>query len=289
MKKLIASLLCLFAVLTKGQSTTSLRLDTFEHHYFFNLSASTYNKLIIFLHGGVSNPYFKQHVGNISANYLVENNKQFIDMASQHHFDLIMPIVNDSLNWLTQPQKAFIIIDKYLQSIGKKYDEIYISGFSDGGTGSYKIFYMHPDYFKGLIVFNGYPQHAIFYKKVDYTAVKHKTIIFLSSKEDKTIPYEFLLTEYHTQKLINANTYFYLAEGGHRFSNFHHEYLVNVFMILNHQVNNTMVEPHHGFVKNDVMITHYPFRKKIVRKYNFGRVTYEENQRQLKMLKSKNR
>src|SRR5690606_15434799 len=136
------------------------------------------------------------------------------------NFDLIIPITNDSLNWLNHPQESFIILKEYIKSLGKKYDEIYISGFSDGGTGSYKIFYKNPEHFDGLIIFNGYPQHSNHFKNVNYTSIENKKVIFMSTLKDKIIPYEFLLSEYCAQKKENADTYFYLAKGGHSFRNY---------------------------------------------------------------------
>ena len=66
-------------------------------------------------------------------------------------FDIFIPIKNDSLNWIDNYEYCFEKFKLFVDSCKKVYSEIYISGFSDGGTGSYRIFYNHPDYFKGLI------------------------------------------------------------------------------------------------------------------------------------------
>jgi predicted peptidase len=268
-----------------AQHSSDTLLDVFNNNRFYNISDSSNNKLILFLHGGLDNPYFKQSYDKISLNYLIENNNSFIKQASGNNFDLIIPITNDSLNWLKQPQESFKVLNEYIKSITKQYEEIYISGFSDGGTGSYKIFYNNPDYFSGLVVFNGYPQHSNFNKNVDYSSVDSQKVIFFSTLKDKNIPYEFLLTEYCSQKKENADTYFYLANGGHSFRSYGEKDLSELFLILTDKTSNDKTEPIQGYIKNDQLITIYPFRKKIVKKYNFGRDTYEENVEQQKAYK----
>src|SRR5690606_23644255 len=104
------------------------------------------------------------------------------------------------------------------------------------GTGSFKIFYNNPEYFNGLVVFNGYPQHANFYKNADYSSVNHQKVVFFGTFKDKRIPYEFMLTEYCKQKSENADTYFYLANGNHSFNSYKKQDLNELFGILNGQV-----------------------------------------------------
>lgn len=249
---------------------------------FYTISDSSNHKLILFLHGGVTNPWFKQPQNQISLNFLIENNDDFIKQVIDSNFDLIIPITNDSLNWLNNPKESFNSLNEYIKTINKHYDEIYISGFSDGGTGSYKIFHENPEYFDGLIIFNGYPQHLNYFKNVNHSKIKNKKIIFVSTLKDKIIPFEFLLYEYCQQKKENANTYIYLAKGGHSFNSYGEKDFKEIFDILTNKVTNNKTEPIQGFVKNDQPITMYPFRKRIVKKYNFGEEIYEENVKQLK-------
>ncbi len=268
----------LFNGMVRGQTDTML--VTFKSNKLYVISNDTNNKLIIFLHGGVRNPYFKQASGKVTVNYLLENNTDFQRQGFKNGFDFLMPITNDSLNWLVEPQKVFSFLKDYIKSTAKNYNEIFISGFSDGGTGSYKIFYSNPEYFNGLIVFNGYPQHSNYNKKVVYSTITNKKILFFSTYKDKVIPYEFLLTEYCKQKQVNANTYFYLAKGKHSFYSYSEKDLEEVFKILKGTVNNKETIPIQGYLSNDQIITPYPFRKKIVKKYHYGKEIYVANRLQ---------
>lgn len=255
---------------------------------FYHLKYETNSNIMIFLHGGVNNPIFNDSAKtNITLNLLLEGNSTFIPTALENGFDIIVPITNQRMNWLENPQYCQKTITSYLDSINSPYNSRYISGFSDGGTGSYKIFYDTPDYYNGLIVFNGYPQHKNFNQTVKYAEVKNKKIAFFSTFDDNTIPYEFLLTEYCKQKKINPNTFLYIKEGAHSFSAYTKADATICFQILASDIDNTKTESIHGFISNDEVMAFYPYRKKIWRKYGYGKAYYHENQQQKKRYKSK--
>ena len=271
----------------------SQEIDTnkfvFKNSMFFKITKNNNKNLIIYLHGGVNNPYFKQNYNDIELNYVVENNSSFIQSALKNGYDLLIPVTNDTLNWLINSDKCLNIFKELLDTIPQKYSELYISGMSDGGTGSYQMFYNYNDFFNGLIVFNGYPQYNNFYKSVDYSKILNKKILFLSTKSDKRIFYEFLLTEYCNQKKYNADTYFYLISGEHTFSAYQKKDFEMIFDILKTNNDNTLKIPVQGFIRNDKLIEFYPYRKKVLKKYGYGREYFLENKRQKKKIdKDKN-
>lgn len=272
----------LFIICFVSLNVFSQKTESVDGNSFYLISENANEKTIIFLHGGVNNPYFDQPADKISLDYIVENNQEFLTQASINGFNVIIPITNDSLNWLENPKQTFIELKKMVVQSSVDSREIYISGFSDGGTGSFKIFYQNPDYFDGLIVFNGYPQHKNFYKTIDYKKVENKKILFFSTDKDKVIPYEFLLTEYCSQKKNNPNTFIYLSSGDHSFANYTKDDIEKLFDILSGKNENKLSEPIQGFIENDKLMILYPFRKKIVRKFGFGKETYQENRRQQK-------
>lgn len=274
-----------FLICFLSQILFSQELETIEGNSFYRISKKTNEKTIIFLHGGVNNPIFEQSADKIAIDYLIENNQEFLTQASTNGFNVLIPITNDSLNWLENPEKTYTVLKKMLAQCSLDSQQIYISGFSDGGTGSFKIFYQNPDYFEGLIVFNGYPQHKNFYKTVEYDPIENKKILFFSTDKDEVIPYEFLLTEYCLQKQTNPNTFIYLSSGDHRFSNYTKEDIEKLFDILKGKNQNKLSEPIQGFIENDKLLKLYPFRKKIVRKFGFGKETFQENLRQQKKYK----
>ncbi|QNR25173.1 hypothetical protein [Croceimicrobium hydrocarbonivorans] len=265
-----------------GQNQLKPELKTIGNNSFFEISNDSNSKLLVFLHGGLNNPYFRRSADSIDFDYLIEANTEFVNQSVINGFDLIVAISKDSLNWLQNPKTSLKILKEILNQSGKENREIYIAGFSDGGTGSFKMFYSDPDYFAGLIVFNGYPQHKNFNKTVNYQSIENKKILFFSTYKDKVIPYEFLIDAYCAQKKSNSNTFIYLASGDHSFSSYDRDDLKEVFEILLDQNSNTEKIPIQGFIKNDKVITLYPFRKKILRQFGFGKELYEANRKQEK-------
>ena len=272
----------LFLIYFLSQNVFSQEIETIEGSSVYIISEDKNEKTIIFLHGGVNNPIFEQPADNIPLDYIIENNQDFLTQASINGFNVIIPITNDSLNWLENPQETFIELKRIVAYSGIDSQEIYISGFSDGGTGSFKIFYQNPNYFEGLIVFSGYPQHKNFYKSVNYDRIENKKVLFFGTDKDKVIPYEFLLTEYCLQKQSNPNTFIYLSSGDHSFANYTKEDIKYVFDILTGKNENKETKPIQGFIENDKLVKLYPFRKKIIRNFGFGQETYQDNRRQQK-------
>lgn len=283
--KIITLGVLLFLNLNLLAQTKNIDTLKINDHLFYYISNKNNTSLIIFLHGGVKNPIFEKSNQIPDLEYLLEENTSFINEAINNNFNLLIPITNDSLNWLTNSLYIFKTIDKLIQQQGKEYQLKYIAGFSDGGTGSFKIFYQNIPFFDGLIVFNGYPQHNNFYQKVNYSKVKDKKIVFFATSKDKTIPYEFLLTEYCKQKEFNPNTYIYVPNGEHSFKDYTKKDINLLFEIINDSLGNKKNEPIHAFIKNDSIVAFYKFRKKIFRQFGYGQDFLKENRKQLKTLK----
>lgn len=250
-------------------------LINFQGNHFYHIKGEDHFKILIYLHGGVGNSIYEDTLKNPALNELLESNSEYIKTALVNNYDVLIPIKNNNFNWLTNHSFCYQTIKSYLDSLSI-YDLKYISGFSDGGTGSFKIFYDYSDCFEGLIIFNGYPQHSNFYLTVDYSKVIAKKVVYFSSKKDKRIPYEFSLTEYLKQKKSNPNTYFYLTNGNHSFKQYSSPEMSFLFDVLSSKINNISNDQTQGLIVNDQLIEHYPFRNKIARKYNYGKEYLKE-------------
>lgn len=277
MKSFLTFMVVHFSLIVGYAQVKTEKLSHNENTYY-NITGEGHTKLLIFLHGGVRNPIFKENK-NIPLDYLLEDNSEWINTALVNGFDIIAPVTNGSLNWLERPEFCFDAFKNYIDHLDKGYEEVWISGFSDGGTGSFKVFYNQADFFEGLIVFNGYPHHKNYAEELDYCKVNNKKIVFFGTEDDKQIQYEFLLTEYAKQKAYNPNTFFYLTEGGHSFKAYQKKDFELLFRML-FEINNKETIPLHGLVIDDQLIELYEFRKSIVRKYGFGEAYYLENKRQ---------
>lgn len=264
-----------------GQNSIS-QIEFNNHKFYFATNQSS-EKLLIFLHGGVNNPAFSANLPTPTLHFLLEGNESFIDSAAVHGFDVLLPVKDDSLNWLTNYSYCHGVFADFINSKGH-YAEVYISGFSDGGTGSYRIFYNNPGDYAGLVVFNGYPQHQNHNLDVNYAEVTDRKVLFITTFDDDVIPYDFLLTEYCKQKRTNPDTYLYITKGSHTFSDYKSPAIHQVFDMLTQTPDNSETKPLHGYIRGDTLVEFYHFRKKIYRKYGYGAETLEENRRQEKLL-----
>lgn len=264
----------LFAIIPDTISIDNTKLT---YYTIKNSKADTLN-LIIYMHGGVSQFKNKTSVIDISTSELVEGNKDFLNTFQEAGYDIILPIAYNEYNWLEPNGEIFI--KELISNLPNKYNKIIISGFSDGGTGAYRMFYNSPEIYDGVVIFNGYPQLKNYYKKVSHIR-SDKTIIYCSTNSDKVIPYEFLLIEYRRQKMINEHTYFTLADGGHNFQDYTKNSFNNILQLIENQnIDNKdsmlIYPPVDGLHINNIVENTYPFRKKIGRSYSMSSTEYDD-------------
>lgn len=275
---LIASVL--LSITIQAQTLDSIKLEGTSLLYH-KIETQTHPKkgVLIFMHGGVSQLKELSQPMEISPEAITEGNQDFLPFIQALGYDVILPIAFNEYNWMEDGGHQFILAlaEKHRPFDGK----VILSGFSDGGTGAYQIFYLHPKQFDAVLIFNGYPQHHNFYKKVDYTLFRYKPILFASTKNDKRIPYEFLLKEYRRQKITNPNTYFYLTEGGHSFADYKLSDFEKCFAaiekpeLLTPASNSISIYPPiDGWMDGNNLEEVYPFRKKAVKKYGMAKSEY---------------
>ena len=218
---------------------------------------------------------------SVGTNILLEDNKDFIPTFNANGYDLIRPIAFNEFNWLEKNGIAFV--DSILNLYLNQYSSVFISGFSDGGTGAYRLFYGGKSEYTGAIIFNGYPQLSNFHRSVKYENHSKKKVVFYSQKSDKVVPSEFLLTEYRRQKIMNAETYFFLNEGKHEFIKYSRQDFENLIALLGQpSVNYTaqsdsiwIYPPVDGLLISDSVKQLYHFRRKICKGYGMQAEEYE--------------
>lgn len=228
------------------------------------------------MHGGVSQFKDKKQPVEATPEELLEGNAAFIKTVNTNGYDLILPIAFNQYNWLEPGGEQFInnIIDKYCD----EYERVYISGFSDGGTGAYRFFYNRPDIYSGVIIFNGYPQLNNYYKKVDHFKATGKQIIFCSTLSDNVIPYEFLMVEFRRQQMINKQTYFLLRDGEHDFKAYKQQHFDLCMQLLAKKKNSKtpaagkmfVYPPIDGYITDGTLKEIFSFRKRIGKAYNMA-------------------
>ena len=261
-------------------ATDSLRVQKMSLTYHYLPAKKQSDKLLIYLHGSVSQYKDLKAPRSVSLDELTEGNSSFVSTVQEKGYDVVMPIAFNEFNWLDS--NGYVYIDALLDELTSNYSKVIISGFSDGGTGAYRMFYDHPERFDGLIVYNGYPQHEYFSEKVDYSSVTSKPVIFSSTKEDKTIPYEFLLVEYRRQRMVNTNCHFSLLDGGHDFSAYSKHDILKDLVLLEqplgkapHSDSLTVYAAFDGIISNDRLLEVFPFRKSVGKQFGMTEIAYQ--------------
>lgn len=258
---------------------------TLYHHV---CAAEKSNKsLILFLHGSVSAYQGQTESRPAELNALLENNSVFLPTFNKEGFDVVLPIAYNEFNWLDSSG------DQYLKALielyKNKYQQLYLAGFSDGGTGAYKYFNKHPEAFSGVILFNSYPQHKNFYKQVDYQKIQGKKMFFIAQDRDKVTPYEFPLVAYRRHKIMNDQTYFLLEKGQHEFLKYDPMVFNKIIRLLKEVPKKistasdsiTIYPPIDGYIKNDTLLETYTFRKSIGKSYGMRATEYMPQPKEL--------
>ena len=274
MKKITLFLLCFFIYSDAAfsQDVDSIFIEKTKL-YFHIARAKANQSLVIHLHGAVSQfkNLEKNKISNLDS--LLENNSDFIHEFTKAGFDVLVPQAFNEFNWLEE--KGKIYVEKLIEKYGQRYNSIFISGFSDGGTGAYRIFYQNPEKFTGVIMFNAYPQLQYFNKTIDYKKITNKKVIYFTQKNDHLIPYEFPLLEYRRQKIVNSETYFYIKDGKHEF----YKYTKNDFLACIKNLQNPILPkenkegffwiypPIDGLIIDDKIVELYTFQKAVAKKF----------------------
>ena len=282
--------LLLTSISVEASELRSIEIDGIKLYYHFCPTEKTKKGLLIFLHGSVRAFKNKTENNPVDVTPLLEYNIELVNAFNDKGYDIILPIAYNEYNWLEYTGDKFI--GELVSTYTKDYLAIYLSGFSDGATGAFKYFYRYPDKFKGLLLFNGYPQHNNFNKLVDYSRFDNYKVVFVSQKDDKIIPYEFFLTEFRRQKMTNANTYFLLVNGKHKFIQYTKKQFEQCIELLENDQRPASVDPDSawvyppvdGLMVNNEVIALYTFRKKIAKGFGMLPTEYISNQTEFSKL-----
>ncbi len=289
---LILLLLCTHSHLYSFE-LRELNLDGNKLFYYITKPKIDENhKTLVFLHGSVSLYKDLKNPKLVPLDSLLEMNTSFINEFANSNYMCIVPIAFGEYNWLEG--KGEIFLDEILKKEKILAKDVNLSGFSDGATGSFRYFYKQPSKYKSLTVFNAYPQLDWFSKEINYEKINNKKVLYLSQKNDKAIPYEFLLLEYRRQKMFNQETYFVLREGKHEFIKYSSDDFKLVVKLLETPIQSraetkefTWIYPAiDGLIVNNVLLEVYPFRESIGKKYEIDIKEYKSQSESFKLFRN---
>lgn len=234
-----------------------IKSDSFS--YFFIKSENERKGTVIFLHGSVKF-FITKSTDDITLNDLIESNKYILPVLKD--YDLILPVANQHFNWLNKEQSEKI--NQSLRTICGSESNVCIAGFSDGGSGAFKLIHSSGNFYQKAVLFNAYPQHGWFTRNLQFNS--NTSITFVAGKQDKTVPYEFPLIEYLKLKCINPSTRFIMTDNAHSFETYDSAFLNSVFCASTPDLDQSKA-PFPGLIINENLIELYPFRASVIRKY----------------------
>ncbi len=179
--------------LTKSQSDYSISFpvkDTLLTSYFVHLP-DNYNPaksypMLIFLHGAVRyNEFADYQTKSILGGW----NRFYTEFADKHEVVLVFPSGSKQFNWMIPDDGFFLIptiVKQIKQSIHIDDNKIFISGHSNGATGSFSYLVKQPTLFAGFYGFNTYPK--VFTGGTFVENTRNRSFINFSTDQDYYYP-----------------------------------------------------------------------------------------------------
>lgn len=165
--------------------------DTVRTSYFIHLpknySPEKKYPLMFFLHGAVRSSQFIDF--QISSWNLGGWNKYYTKYADLNDVILVFPKASKKYNWMLSDDGFFMIPEILKQiktTINVDDDKVFISGHSNGGTGSFSYLMKQPTTFAGFYGFNTYPK--VFTGGTFIENIKNRSFINFSTDEDYYYP-----------------------------------------------------------------------------------------------------
>lgn len=160
---------------------------SFLIHLPKNYSPEKKHPLLFFLHGAVRNNALVDYQ---RADGILDGwNRFYTKYADQNDVILVFPKGSGQYNWMT-PDDGFFMISEMLKQIKKGINvndnKVFISGHSNGATGSFSYLMKQPTQFAGFYGFNTYPK--VFTGGTFVENIKNRSFINFSTDEDYYYP-----------------------------------------------------------------------------------------------------
>jgi poly(3-hydroxybutyrate) depolymerase len=198
----------------------NLCIDGIERSYFLYVPVPYDHRmktpLLVYLHGGVSR------------GELVSNAEEFIkelpftELSEQHGYILLIPLGQSGATWWDS-----VGIDNVLQQIRNTKqefniddDRVFLTGFSDGGSGSFLIGMYYPSYFAGFLPLNGHPGVGSEVSGIQtyFVNLCNRPVYVINTTDDKLYPASEIMPMMELAHRARANVMYRMYTGiGHSF------------------------------------------------------------------------
>ena len=175
----------------QNYSLTLVINDTARTAFFVHLPPN-YNPakrypLLFFLHGAVRNNLLTDYL--LAAWVLYDWNRYYTKYAELNDVILVFPQGSKEFNWMTS-DKGFFMVPKILTLVKKAINvddnKVFITGHSNGATGSFSYLMKQPTPFAGFYGFNTQPK--VFTGGTFVENIKNRSFINFSTDKDYYYP-----------------------------------------------------------------------------------------------------
>lgn len=135
----------------------SMCIDGIERHYFLYIPAEYDHRrkttFLVYLHGGVN----RGELVSDAEEFIKE--LPFTALAEECGYIILIPLGQSGATWWDSVGIANVLrqIRNTKQEFNIDDDRVYMTGFSDGGSGSFFFAMCYPSYFAGFLPLNGHP------------------------------------------------------------------------------------------------------------------------------------
>lgn len=168
--------------------------------------------LLVFLHGAVSSPQLKNALD-------YARKSPFLKMADEAEFAILFPYGNKGAGWFDEVGSAMVLgeIAEAQKKIKIDKDKIFLSGFSDGGSGVQLFSVLFPDSFAGFISLNGSFKIAekLSAQSLFPENMNAKPMLIFNTTKDFLYPLSQMQPVADYLKTFNPNIEFITPEGAH--------------------------------------------------------------------------
>lgn len=178
-----------------------------------NLDATQPQPLIVYLHGAVSAP--KLQIDPMGA----AQRSPMVKLADEGGYYLLFPYGQKGLSWFENAGVAMVLaeIEAVKQKVNINQDKVFLSGFSDGGSGAFYFAATKSEPFAGFIALNGALAVAANIGDSPFYVenINHKPFYIVNTQSDMLYPARLMqplrdkILQYHPKAIFKT------PEGNH--------------------------------------------------------------------------
>ncbi|MGB3478522.1 MAG: dienelactone hydrolase family protein [bacterium] len=203
------------------RTAKNMCIDGIERPYYLYIPENyDHNKktpLLVYLHGGVS----RKDISEDDVKYFED--LPFVKMAEEQGYILLFPMGQYGATWWDSVGIANIL--QQIRVTKREYNiddnRIFMTGFSDGGSGSFLFAMTYPSYFAGFLPLNGHPGVGSEVGKIQtyFVNLFNRPVYVINTDEDGYYPADKIHDMLNLAHEAGADIFYRIYTGiGHEFA-----------------------------------------------------------------------